>query len=74
MEQSFFPVSLFGLQTSLSFSCSTALILPAAKLEAWGIEPQSRDNVRGGLYMLRRFFDLNTGDENRHPSPMSSRL
>jgi len=44
------------------------------RLEAWGFEPQSRDNVNDGLYMLIRCFDLNAGDEHRHPSPASSRL
>ena len=43
-------------------------------MEAWGIEPQSRDIVSDGLYMLSRSFDLDAGDEDRHPSPASSRL
>jgi hypothetical protein len=43
-------------------------------LEAGGIEPPSRDNPNGGLYMHSRFFNLDAGDENRHPSPASSRL
>ena len=43
-------------------------------MEAEGFEPSSRENCEGGLYMLRRFFDLDADDENRHPSPASSRL
>jgi hypothetical protein len=43
-------------------------------MEAWGFEPQSRDIVNDGLYMLSRFFDLDADDENRHPSSASSRL
>jgi len=46
----------------------------AGLVEAEGFEPSSRDFFDGGLYMLRRFFDLDAGDENRHPSPASSRL
>lgn len=44
------------------------------KMEAEGIEPSSQDNVSVGLYMLSRFFNLDADDENRHPSPASSRL
>src|ERR1700677_2319089 len=59
----------------LLFYCSTALIFACGeKLEAWGFEPQSRDNIRGGHYMLIRCFDLDPGNEHRHPSPGSSRL
>jgi hypothetical protein len=56
------------------FHSSPALSLPSAKLEAWGFEPQSRDNIRGGHYMLIRCFDLDPGNEHRHPSPGPSRL
>ena len=44
------------------------------QVEAGGIEPPSRDHFNDGLYMFSRFFNLNAGDENRHPSPASSRL
>jgi hypothetical protein len=69
-----------SLALSLSFStaplfyCSTALILPAAKLEAGGIEPPSRNNADGGLYMLSRCFDLDAGGGHRQSPPASSRL
>ena len=43
-------------------------------MEAEGFEPSSRETCDDGLYMLRRFFDLDSGNENRHPSPASSRL
>src|SRR5689334_22065563 len=43
-------------------------------LEAGGIEPPSRDNSNGGLYMHSRSFDLGPGGEDRHPPPGPSRL
>ena len=43
-------------------------------MEAAGIEPASRNNSKSGLYMFSRFFNLDAGDENRHPSPASSHL
>jgi hypothetical protein len=43
-------------------------------MEAEGFEPSSRETCDDGLYMLRRFFDLDADDENRHPSSASSRL
>jgi len=43
-------------------------------MEAGGIEPPSRDNVNGGLYMLIRCFNLEADDEHRNPSPASRRL
>ena len=55
-------------------NCSPALILPSAKMEAGGIEPPSRDNPNGGLYMLSRSFNLDAGDGDRQSSPESSRL
>jgi hypothetical protein len=44
------------------------------RLEAGGIEPPSRDNSNGGLYMHSRCFNLDPGDGHRHSSPESSRL
>src|SRR5690348_1372937 len=43
-------------------------------MEAGGIEPPSRDNSNGGLYMLSRCFDLDHGGGHRHSPPQSSRL
>ena len=43
-------------------------------MEAGGIEPPSRDNPNGGLYMLRRLFDLERTGGNRHSPSRSSRL
>jgi len=43
-------------------------------MEAGGIEPPSRDNSNGGLYMLSRCFNLDTGVGHRHSPPASSRL
>ena len=43
-------------------------------VEAAGFEPASRDTVNGGLYMFTRSFDLIAGDEERDPSPATSRL
>ena len=68
------PVCVFS--TALLFSCSTALIFGplARKLEAGGIEPPSRDNSNGGLYMHSRWFDLDISGGHRQPPPASSRL
>lgn len=44
------------------------------EVEAGGIEPPSRDNSNGSLYMLSRSFDLDPGGEDRHPPPEPSRL
>jgi len=46
----------------------------ANRLEAGGIEPPSRNNVNGGLYMLIRCFNLEADDEHRNSSPASRRL
>jgi len=43
-------------------------------MEAEGIEPSSRDNSNGGLYMHSRCFNLDRGNGHRHSSPQSSRL
>jgi len=42
---------------------SRRILRAASRMEAWGFEPQSRDNVRGGLYMHSRWFNLDPGDE-----------
>ena len=44
------------------------------RVEAEGIEPSSRNNSNGGLYMLSRFFDLGPGGGKRHSPPAPSRL
>jgi hypothetical protein len=44
------------------------------KMEAAGIEPASRNDANDGLYMFSRFFNLDTGADNRQPAPISSRL
>ena len=43
-------------------------------MEAEGFEPSSRDNADLGLYMLRRFFNLDAVAGNRHSTSASSRL
>ena len=43
-------------------------------MEAGGIEPPSRDNANGGLYMRSRCFNLGRRDERRHPARKPSRL
>ena len=43
-------------------------------VEAGGIEPPSRDNSNGGLYMHSRLFNLGAGGGKRHPPPEPSRL
>ena len=43
-------------------------------VEAGGIEPPSRDNSNGGLYMHSRFFNLGPGGGKRHSPPAPSRL
>jgi hypothetical protein len=65
----------------LLIACSPALFFASRKMEAEGIEPSSRDNSNGGLYMLSRCFvrrvspsRLNRRGEHRHPSRQSSRL
>lgn len=48
--------------------------LQVNNLEAGGIEPPSRDNSNGGLYMLSRCFDLGFGSGRRQSLPKPSRL
>lgn len=43
-------------------------------VEAGGIEPPSRDNSNGSLYMLSRCFDLGFGSGRRQSLPKPSRL
>ena len=47
---------------------------PLNRVEAGGIEPPSRDNSNGGLYMLSRLFNLGAGGGKRHSPPEPSRL
>src|SRR3954454_7349688 len=46
----------------------------ALPVEAGGIEPPSRDNSNGGLYMLSRCFDLEPAGGHRQSTAGSSRL
>jgi integrase len=63
-----------GSRVTLQGLASYRKSLQDKDLEAGGIEPPSRDNSNGGLYMLIRCFNLDPGGGHRQSLPGSSRL